>query len=108
MGAFYANVIHQMVQRCFHRIQFRERSCLTDLADMSAVPISYFGLHLVELAVEFIEPAGDFGTVSLILFGVDVLSRFEDLIRLTVSTGEARIVPVVVVQVEAQFVGKPL
>jgi hypothetical protein len=44
----YTNVIHQVMQRCFHRIQFRLNTRLTNLTILLPAPASDFILDLVE------------------------------------------------------------
>jgi hypothetical protein len=108
VDALHADIVHQMMQRGRNLLQLRLDSALADLAELSPAPPWDLRLHVMEHPVHVVQAPSNLGPVALVLFDANVFRRFQDLIGCPIGLGKSGVVLVVVMQVQAQLIRKPL
>ena len=108
VDALHADIVHQMMQRGLNLLQLRLDSALANLAELSPAPTWDLSLHVMEHPVHVVQAPSNLGPVALVLFDVDVFRRIQDLIGGPIRLGKSGVVLVVVMQVQAKLIRKPL
>lgn len=104
MRRSHTDFVHEVMNEVFHVRHLVDDSELTDLAAMSSLPALNILLDMMEEIVHRAERSRQALPVLLMLLRVSPLSGLENLIRLPVGFGEARVVLVVVVQIQTELV----
>lgn len=104
MRRSHTDLMHKVMNEVFHVRHLVDDSKLADLAAMSSLPSLNILLDVMEEVVHRTERSRQSLAVLLMLLRVSPLSGLENLIRLAVGFSKARVVLVVVVQIQAELV----
>jgi hypothetical protein len=108
VDALHADVVHQMMQRSLNLLQLCLNAALADLAELPPAPAWKLRLHVMEQPVHVVQAPSNLSPVALVLLNMNVFSSVQDLVRCPICLGKSGVVLVVVVQVQAKLVRKPL
>ena len=108
MDPLHTDIVHQMMQRRFDRLQLRLNAALTDLAVLPPAPACQLRLDMVKQPIHVVQAPCNFSPITLMFLNVNVLGRVQDLISLPICPRKTGVVLVVVMQLQAQLVGESL
>lgn len=101
---FDTDVIAQMVHDRFGNADLLHHVTGTNRTASLSRPLGNFFLHVVELLVQRADRALDRFAIALMFFGVNVFGVLQCSVGFAIRVGVPRIVLIVVMQIEAQFV----